>query len=118
MTDLIVGIDKSLEAILDQERKNLLKGGMEHFEAFTLEKTRLMDLMLKGRAPDAKSLERIRQKANRNQKLLAAAVRAVRSVNGRLSAVQNQGNSLNTYTSAGQMRQIGQTSNVRFDRRT
>lgn len=107
-----------LELLLDRERENILAGGIENFAKFTHEKAILTEKLLKERAPEVSILARIRTKASRNQRLLAAAVRAVRSVNGRLTAIRGQKNSLTTYTNTGKRQQLGSNGNVRFERRT
>lgn len=109
---------KELETLLDQERENILAGGIERLATFTQEKVQVMECLLLEGAPEAEILARIRMKASRNQRLLAAAVRAVRSVNGRLTAIRGQRKALSTYTNTGKRQQLGSNGNVQFERRT
>lgn len=110
--------NEALEALLEYERESLLQGALDHIVEISDEKIRLTNLMLNGRALDTSSLKRIRYKAGRNQKLLAASVRAVRFVNGRLNTVSNQGKLLNTYNKSGRTQQIGGNNGVRFEQRS
>ncbi|AML51030.1 hypothetical protein [Falsihalocynthiibacter arcticus] len=107
-----------LELLLDKERENILAGAIENFAKFTQAKALLTEKLLKEPAPEAAILARIRIKASRNQRLLGAAVCAIRSVNGRLTAIRGQNKALSTYTNTGQRQQLGSNGNVRFERRT
>jgi hypothetical protein len=108
----------ALEKLLDQERANILAGGLEHFAKFTQMKAAMTERLLNGPAPDPDTLLRVRNKAAKNQRLLGAAVRAIRSVNGRLQAIGGQNKPLNTYTQSGARQQLGSNGNVNFVRRT
>lgn len=95
-----------LESFLDKERRAILNGAFEDIDRIAHEK----ELLLEGKklvAPDQKTLERLRRKAERNQNLLAAAIRGVRSVSARLEALRNGPAELNTYDKSGQRTTLG-----------
>ncbi len=107
---------KQLHHLLDEERLCVMDGGMEHFPRFAERKAELMEALLMGHAPSEKELAQLREKADRNQRLLSAAVRAVRSVSGRLKAMHGNRQPLNTYGSDGRSRALG-AGRASFERR-
>lgn len=113
-----ISLAYELETLLDCERENILAGGIENFTKLSHEKASLLEGLLKEHAPEAAVLARIRMKASRNQRLLGAAVRAVRNVNGRLTAIRGQKQALDTYTNTGKRQQLGSNGTVQFERRT
>lgn len=118
MSDVALNSARQLEDLLDREREKLLKGDLDDLADYVQKKSLLIEQLLKGSSPDLRALARIRKKASRNSQLLAAAVRAFRSVAGRLIAAQKPEKTLNTYTKQGERRLIGSNPNVRFERRT
>jgi len=96
----------ALEDFLDKERQAILTGSLKDMERIVREKERLLD---KGGLPlhDHKTLNQIRRKIERNQHLLAAAIRGVRTVTARLDVLRNGPGELNTYDKSGQRTTLG-----------
>ncbi len=95
-----------LEDFLDKERMAILTGSLGNMERIAKEKERLLD---KGalQTPDRKTLDRIRRKVERNQTLLAAAIRGIRAVSLRMEILRNGPGDLNTYDKTGQRKTLG-----------
>ncbi len=106
MQSKTVQLFDALEGFLDKERRAILSGAFDEMGRIAHEKETLLigrDL----RAPSARVLERVRKKAERNQHLLAAAIRGVRTVTARLEALRNGPGELNTYDKSGQKTTLG-----------
>lgn len=94
-------ITDALEDLLDKERTAILSGALERMGRIAAEKERILD----GNnltAPNQRVLDKLRQKAARNQQLLAAAIRGVRTVSSRLDVLLNGPGDMNTYNQKGQ----------------
>ncbi len=99
-------ITDALEDLLDKERAAILDGALMDMGRIAREKEMLLghhDLT----APDRKTLDRLRRKADRNQQLLAAAIRGVRTVTARLNTLRNGPGEMNTYDRTGQRSTLG-----------
>jgi len=106
MQSKTVQLFDALEDILDKERLAILDGALDDIDRIAREKETFLD----GRdllAHDVKTLERIRRKAVRNQHLLAAAIRGVRTVTARLEALRNGPGELSTYDKSGHKTTLG-----------
>lgn len=95
-----------LEDFLEKERRAILSGSLGSMERIAKEKERLLD---KGglQAPDRKTLDRVRRKVERNQNLLAAAIRGIRAVSSRMEILRNGPGELNTYDKTGRRKTLG-----------
>lgn len=114
-TDTFHMID-ALEDLLDKERAAILGGALKDMGRIAGEKEMLLD----GRklsAPDRKTLDRVRGKADRNQHLLAAAIRGVRTVTAKLDTLRNGRSELNTYDRSGQRTTLGGSHKGALQRR-
>ncbi|MBV1866507.1 MAG: hypothetical protein KUG69_01170 [Marinosulfonomonas sp.] len=88
-----------LEDLLDRERKCILKGEFDKLHRLVAEKERLLNSAKHGSlAPDR--LAKLSTMAKRNQQLLDAAGKGIRSVSELLKKMQN-GAPLSTYDRAG-----------------
>lgn len=106
----------ALEDLLERERRMILSGSIDDLARLTPEKTRLLSRMA-GAAGTAQTFDRVRQKADRNQELLAAVARGVKSVARKLEAMQGVREPLKTYDRTGQARDLsGRTSS--FEKRS
>lgn len=89
-----------LEAILDDSRAALLAGDMARLAD-------LADALAVAEPPsDPAALHRLRQKAERNAQLLAAALKGIRAARRRLQDLTGQGRS-STYDAQGRRGEIG-----------
>lgn len=95
-----------LEEFLDKERRAILGGLLKDMSRIAKEKERLLDKE-NFRTPDRKTLDRIRRKVERNQTLLAAAIRGIRTVSIRMETLRNGPGELNTYDKTGQRKTLG-----------
>ena len=100
------GTIDALESLLDRERVAILNGTLEDMSKIAGEKE-LLVMEHGSLSPDPVTLKRVRQKADRNHHLLAAAVQGVRSVTARLEALQSGHTELNTYDRSGQRTTLG-----------
>ena len=86
----------ALEDHLDHERKMILSGQIESLLRVTAEKERLL-----GRLPRAgdndEVIQRLRRKAERNQQLLLAAARGMKSAARRIDSLRKVETGLRTY---------------------
>jgi len=101
-----LAIFDALEDFLDKERQAILNGSLMDMGRIAKEKEALLD---KGEflAPDRKSLELIRRKIDRNQTLLAAAIRGVSAVRDRIETLRNGSGKFDTYDKSGQRTSLG-----------
>lgn len=107
-----------LSDTLDLERARLLSGDILKFESILAEKKRLFEMLLESDAPDRLALDTLRKKASENQALLATTIRAIRGVNGRISAHRNRQVGIVSYSQNGARVQIGGTSMTSFESRS
>ncbi len=96
----------ALEEFLNKERQAILNGSLKDMGRIAKEKEMLLN-HAEIHAPDRKSLDRIHHKAEHNQYLLAAAIRAVRTVSDRLETLRNGPGDLNTYDKSGHRKILG-----------
>ncbi len=94
------GVDVALERVLDMERQLILGGKLDALPRISAEKDRLLS-RLKQSTDDLVVLNRLKKKADRNQELLQAVARGIRSVSQRLEAMKTRKTQLNTYTQGG-----------------
>lgn len=92
------GVLQALEDLLDRERALILKGDIDGVRRLSHEKDRLMTRLAtltfkRGR------LQPLRQKADRNNELLAASARGFKAVQDRIAALGRHGETLKTYGS-------------------
>lgn len=96
----IPSVVDALDDLLDRERQGILAGNLEQLARLAGEKTRLLE-RLAGSTSDIARIERLRVKADRNQELLAAVARGIRSVSRRLEAMKQPKATLRTYDKGG-----------------
>ncbi len=97
----------ALDGMLDAERHAIRNGEFGGLESLALAKGRLLEQVTAsvGRA-DGDALARLRDKADANQRLLAAAIKGVRAAQRRLDMIRRASSSLNTYDSLGRAQSI------------
>ena len=86
----------ALDDLLDQERRMILSGQIDGLVRVSGDKDRLL-ARLPGAGDGTEVLDRLRAKADRNQKLLAAAARGLKSASRRGEALNTSTNNLRTY---------------------
>ncbi|MCI2400223.1 flagellar biosynthesis protein FlgN [Aliiroseovarius subalbicans] len=94
-------IPAALERLLDHERQLILLGNFDGLVRVAPEKDKLL-ARLQGATDDASVVERIRTKADRNQELLVAVARGIKSVSRQLEALKTRKSQLRTYDAGGQ----------------
>lgn len=82
-------MDEALERLLDRERHAILAGRLEALPPIAAEKGRMLSLLTQSHG-GAQPLEQLRRKADRNQQLLLATARGIRTVSRRLEALKAQ----------------------------
>ena len=98
----------ALEDLLDQERGLLLSGRIDGLLRMAGEKERMLARLAGIDAP-ADTLERLRVKAERNQQLLTAAARGIKSAARRLEAMCAPETGLRTYGRTGAAADLSRT---------
>ena len=91
---------EALNDLLDAERQAILRGDLDPLVRIGPEKARLMQ-HLPGSTTDSAPVQRLREKAGRNQELLIAVARGVKNAVRRLDAMKTQDISLKTYDRSG-----------------
>ena len=86
----------ALEDLLDHERSLILSGKIDGLLRVSGEKDRLL-ARLPGSGDTTDMLDRLRRKADRNQKLLAAAAKGLKAAARRVEALNTTTTSLRTY---------------------
>lgn len=86
----------ALEDLLDHERKLILSGQIDGLLRASQDKERLLARLV-ATGDDAAVFDRLRRKAERNQQLLAAAARGIKSAARRVEALKTTTASLRTY---------------------
>lgn len=92
---------EKLEALLDKEKAILLDGRLDDLGHIARKKDVLINSR-KLKTSNSNILSRIRQKADRNQLLLNAAISGLREVTTKLEALRIGPEKLNTYDQTGQ----------------
>ncbi|HGG06587.1 MAG TPA: flagellar biosynthesis protein FlgN [Aliiroseovarius sp.] len=90
----------ALDDLLDRERQAILTGNIDGLARQAVEKTRLLE-QLSGATTDTQRIERLRVKADRNQELLVAVAKGIKSVSRRLQAMKSAKSTLQTYDKGG-----------------
>ncbi len=100
---------------LDREKAMILKGDLDGVDRLSREKVRLLTRV--GRAQvDHVTLENLRGRAERNNRLLAASARGFRTVQEHLKQLADMPATLQTYDRDGQRATLGQ-SRTDFNKR-
>lgn len=86
----------ALEDHLDHERKMILSGQIDGLLRASSEKERLL-ARLPGAGESEEAIQRLRRKAQRNQELLMAAARGIKSAARRVEQLRAPTTSLRTY---------------------
>ncbi|WP_300515735.1 hypothetical protein [Aliiroseovarius sp.] len=81
--------EAALERLLDQERQLILSGRIDALPPISVEKDRLLTRLGQSHG-NAGDLDHLRRKADRNQQLLLAMARGIRTVSRRLEALKAQ----------------------------
>jgi flagellar biosynthesis/type III secretory pathway chaperone len=97
----------ALGRLLKDERKALLSGDLAALPALIADKERLLDALADVPLPNAPALERLRNAAKGNQRLLDAALKGVRTARARLETARSGGPALSTYNARGQAESHG-----------
>lgn len=94
-----------VENVLDQTYSALLQGDLAQLSRLTADLTSFQEL----RPVELGAAERLRRKAERNQRLLRAAAQGVRTARGRLAEILT-GPALTTYDAKGQKASVGKVA--------
>ena len=110
--------DEALDRLLDHEKQLILSGRIEALAQISAEKDRLMARL--GQSPSgAEALDQLRRKADRNQQLLMAVAKGIRTVSRRLEALKAQQSGrarFSTYDRGGRTAQLT-PGKAQFERR-
>ncbi len=106
----IPSVPDALERVLDQERQMLLSGNIEALAQLAPHKERLLTQLPTARAEQT-VVEKLRQKADRNQELLRATAKGIRAVTRRLEILRRQKSELRTYDAGGQSMNLAKRGN-------
>lgn len=101
--------DKAVEdmiALLEEERSLLLNGKLEAVTDLESRKLELAEQFQSDVAPDAAALADLQQKAQRNQTLLEAALKGLKSATARLQDIRKATLQLDTYTRGGDLQNL------------
>ena len=90
---------KALLTLLADEKAALLEGRLDALPAFQEEKTRL-SAAFSSSGPSAQKVDAVRRAVEENQRLLALALKACRSVSDRLASLEQRVGTVG-YTAAG-----------------
>ena len=101
----LVDVVRALEEVLDVERHALRNGELKGLSQLSEVKASLLRRLEKSelRAGD---LERLKLRADQNQRLLAAAIKGVKAAQRRLEMIRQAVRGLNTYDRHGHARKI------------
>lgn len=94
-----------LDDVLDRTYSALLSGDLRGLARLTAEMETTPDI----RVPDRATAERLRRKAERNQRMLRAAAQGVRTARGRLAEISAEP-ALTTYDAKGHKASVGQVA--------
>ncbi|WP_431297568.1 hypothetical protein [Tabrizicola sp. BL-A-41-H6] len=94
-----------LDGLLDQTYRALLSGDLRGLARLTADMETTPDI----RVADRAAAERLRSKAERNQRLLRAAAQGVRTARGRLVEISAEP-ALTTYDAKGHKASVGQVA--------
>jgi len=106
----------TLEDLIDKERAAILAGALDEVSRLSIEKEQVMGQQALA-ACNPETLDRLRKKTARNQQLLTAAIRGVRSVMSRLNILRNGPGEMNTYDQSGQRTTLNSGHNGALHRR-
>lgn len=101
MTEIEASILDELNDLLDRERAAILLGDIEDVGRIVDSKQRLLGLLSDMLQPEESSIEVLREKLVRNQKLLDQSLNGIRAVSKRLAEVRDSKDSLETYDRSG-----------------
>ncbi len=109
---------KDLHSTLEEERRLLSIGSLSELTPLSIKKSNLVET-LSSRVDLAKGdLDDLKPLMDHNQKLLTAAVRAVRRVSGRRTKTAPLKNAYETYSPDGDRHRIGDSRRSTFERRS
>jgi hypothetical protein len=91
---------RALEEILARERRHILQGDIDAVVRLTPEKERLIARLAQGRVEQGE-LDRLKEKAERNGALLAAAAQGFKAAQARIAGLARGSDDLATYSSDG-----------------
>lgn len=95
----------AIEDLLDRERQAVLGGNLDGLTRLMPEKTRLMERMTRARQPLGE-IDRLKEKALQNQKLLEAVAHGIKSVSEHVTGLQTRKPPLRTYDATGLSKEI------------
>ena len=95
-----------LDTCLDEEQKALLDGNLDRIDGLMEEKSALISELNSLGAAQKPGLDKLRDKAQRNQVLLDGALEGIRLVSQRIADLQALRHSFETYDARGQRRTI------------
>ncbi len=101
----IPSVVDALDDLLNRERQAILTGNLDALSRYLPEKTRLLE-RLAGSTDDVVRLGRLRDKVDRNQALLAAVARGIKSVSRRIESMNSPATSLRTYEKGGDFQEL------------
>ena len=108
MSDRTLAVQaKELAALLDEERAVLLRGELAALEEMLPAKAALVEALSQASGEELAALDGLDSRLRRNQLLLDGAMAGIREVAGRMSALRRTRETLETYGSDGNRRDLG-----------
>lgn len=112
-TDLI----RSLEDVLDLERKALVEGDLDRLTRTAPEKEKLIGAINDLQVFDSEELVRLQEKVKRNQALLNSAAEGIRAVASRMAELRRVRQEFSTYGADGQRSGFAVRSHAKLEKR-
>ncbi|KPA20321.1 FlgN protein [Shimia sp. SK013] len=106
-----------IDALLDEERDLLTAGALNSLQDLLDRKEALFEQLRDLEDASEENLSALRVKSERNQPLLEASMRAVRSVADRMKDLSRVRNSLETYTNQGERYAVPMTAGRKLEKR-
>jgi len=110
-------IINALDALLERERAALLSGDLESIAHLLEEKEALFDRLNAIPQADSPNLNALKGKVQRNQALLDNALKGIRAVAARMSAMRKIRRSLDTYDESGKRTTIEGQKAAKLEKR-
>lgn len=117
MTALFDDLIRTLDGLLDAERRALLSGDLDALSRLYDQKAALIDAINANESIEADALRALRGKLGRNQALLNSALEGIRAVANRLAETRQVRQTLSTYDQSGKRRQIPGARRLTLEKR-
>lgn len=107
----------AIEDLMETERAKILVADFLAASKIAVRKEKLLQELAKHDIPHGAILARLAEKANANQRLLAASMLGVKAASSRLELLLNGGKSLKTYDKTGFQHSLGTPNTSTMEKR-